>query len=138
MSKWQTNRAVQAQHDDHEEEDNGKKSSSRHICYGFCINDEQQTGTWKERRDAGQKLFLRFSFSHMHRMVYLGSFFMCCPTSIFGHSIHILLPHLGHVAQHSEDDKAGQKASQAVHRAGDQSISEIEKEEVWAVRKRQS
>lgn len=50
MRYSQTNRAVQTQHNNHEEEDDGKESSSRHICYGFCINDEQQTGTWGEQQ----------------------------------------------------------------------------------------
>lgn len=45
MSHRKTNRAIQTQHDDHEEEDDGKEGGSRHVCYGFCINDEQQTGT---------------------------------------------------------------------------------------------
>lgn len=53
MSNQQTNRAVQTQHNDHEEEDDGKESSSRHICYGFCINDEQQTGTWRGKNKEG-------------------------------------------------------------------------------------
>lgn len=60
-----------------------------------------------------------------------------CPTSVLGHSIHILLPHLSHVAQHGEDDKARQEAGQTVHRAGDQSISETEKGEVWVAGRRQ-
>lgn len=54
LSNQQTNRAVQTQHNDHEEEDDGKESSSRHICYGFCINDEQQTGAWREERLKGR------------------------------------------------------------------------------------
>lgn len=37
------------------------------------------------------------------------------PTCILGYNIHILLPHLSHVAKHGKDDKAGQEASQAVH-----------------------
>ena len=49
------------------------------------------------------------------------------PTSILGHTLHILLPHLSHVAQHGEDDEAGQEAGQTVHRAGDQGISEKDK-----------
>ena len=52
-SNQQTNRAIQTQHNDHEEEDDGEESSTRHICYGFCINDEQQTGTWRGEREAG-------------------------------------------------------------------------------------
>lgn len=49
-----TNRAIQAQHDDHEEEDDGEEGGSRHVCYGFCINDKEQTGAWREKkRQAG-------------------------------------------------------------------------------------
>lgn len=36
-------------------------------------------------------------------------------TSILGNSIHILMPHLSHVAQNSKNHKAGQKAGEAVH-----------------------
>jgi len=53
MSNRQTNRAIQTQHNDHEEEDDGKESSSRHVGDGFGINDEQQTGTWGGERGAG-------------------------------------------------------------------------------------
>lgn len=62
----------------------------------------------------------------------------CFSTSILGHSIHIQVPHLSYVAQHGKDDEARQKASQTVHRAGDQSISEMEKREVWVAGRRQS
>lgn len=51
MSNEQTNRAVQTQHNDHEEEDDGKEGSSRHIRYSFRINDEQQTGTWSGKKE---------------------------------------------------------------------------------------
>lgn len=61
--------------------------------------------------------------------------FVCCPTSILGHSIYILLPHLSHVAQHSEDDKARQEASQTVYRAGDQSISGMKERRGLGIRK---
>lgn len=68
----------------------------------------------------------------------LGIVLVCCPTGILGHSIYVLFPHFSHVSQHGKDDKARQKASQTVHRAGDQSISEMEKEEVWVTGRRQS
>lgn len=74
-----------------------------------------------------------FNFTQVQNDVFGIVFHVFCPTSIFGHSIHILLPHLSHVAQHSEDDEAGEKTSQAVHRAGDQSISEV-----WVEGRRQS
>lgn len=125
----QTNRAVQTQHNDHEEKDDGKESSSRHICDGFCINDEQQTGTCKNNREACQK-----SGNCGIQPMSL----TCCPTSILGHSSYILLPHLCHVAKYGKDDKTRQEASQTVHWAGDQSISEIEKEEGSIVGGRQS
>lgn len=125
VSVRQTNRAVQTQHNDHEEEDDGKESSCRHICYGFCINDEEQTGTWREEtRSRLKQILMLCSSSQRYRVMHLEP---CCPTSILGHSVHILLPHLSHVAQHGEDDEARQKAGQAVHRAGDQSVSEMEK-----------
>lgn len=46
------------------------------------------------------------------------------PTCILCHIVHILLPHFSHVAQHGEDDEAGQEAGQTVHRAGDQRVSD--------------
>lgn len=61
-------------------------------------------------------------------MILVGSGHVQCPTSILGHSIHILLPHLSHVSQHSKDDKARQKAGQTVHRAGEQRISDNKRE----------
>lgn len=132
MQYSKTNRAVQTQHNDHEEEDDGKESSSRHICDGFCINDEQQTGTWEEQQRGRLKRHFAVVFTTItvENNVF-GNVLVCCPTSIFGHSIHILLPHLSHVAQYGKDDKARQEASQTVYWAGDQSISEMEKEEAW-------
>lgn len=59
------------------------------------------------------------------------------PTCVLGYSVHILLPHLGHVAQHGEDDKAGQEAGQTVDRAGDQSVPATWKEEDGTAGKRQ-
>ena len=59
---------------------------------------------------------------------------VCFPTSILGHSVHVLLPHLGHVAQNSKDDETRQKAGQTVHRAGDQSVPEMEKGDSSQVR----
>lgn len=117
-----TNRAVQSQHDDHEEEDNGKESSCRHVCYGLCVNDEQETGTLGEQQGGTCKEILKF------HSLFCSAVLLYFPTSILGHSGYILLPHLSHVAQHSEDDKARQEASQTVHRAGDQSVSVVEKQ----------
>lgn len=45
------------------------------------------------------------------------------PTCVFGNLGYIFIPHLSHVAQHSENDKSRHKTSHAVHGAGDQSIS---------------
>lgn len=50
----------------------------------------------------------------------------CKPTSVFGNLWDIFIPHLSHVPQHGEDDKPRHKAGQAVHGAGDQSISATE------------
>lgn len=52
----ETYRAVQTQHDDHEEEDDGEESSSRHVCYGFCVNDKEQAGTWRGRVDDSKQM----------------------------------------------------------------------------------
>lgn len=59
------------------------------------------------------------------------------PTCILGDSVHILLPHLSHVAQHGKDDKTRQEAGQTVHRACDQSVSVMEKEKDGTAGKRQ-
>lgn len=48
------------------------------------------------------------------------------PTCIFGHLGHILVPHLGHIPEHREDDKSGNKARHAVHHAGHQGVSGAE------------
>lgn len=58
------------------------------------------------------------------------------PTCVLGYSVDIQLPHLGHVAQHGEDDKARQEARQAVHRAGDQGVSVGVERGGWSSRKR--
>lgn len=50
----------------------------------------------------------------------------CLPTCVFGNLWDIFIPHLSHVPQHGEDDKPRHKAGQAVHGAGDQSISATE------------
>lgn len=117
-----TDRAVQSQHDDHEEEDNGKESSCRHVCYGLCVNDEQETGTLGEQQGDTCEDILKV------HSVFCSAVLLCFPTSIFGHSGYILLPHLSHVAQHGEDDEARQEAGQTVDRAGDQSVSVVEKQ----------
>lgn len=43
-----TDRAVQPQHNYHEEEYNGKERGSRHIGNSLCVDDEQQTGTLEQ------------------------------------------------------------------------------------------
>ena len=43
-------------------------------------------------------------------------------TFISRNVLHLHVPHLGHVAQHGEDDEAREEAGEAVHRAGDQRI----------------
>lgn len=40
-----TNRAIQPQHNYHEEEYDGEERSSRHIGNSLSIDDEEQTGT---------------------------------------------------------------------------------------------
>ena len=37
----ETDRAVQSQHDDHEEEDDGEERCSGHVSDGLSIDDEQ-------------------------------------------------------------------------------------------------
>lgn len=43
-------------------------------------------------------------------------------TFISGYVLHLHVPHLGHVAQHGEDDEAREEAGEAVHRAGDERV----------------
>ena len=45
-----TDRAVQTQHDDHEEEDDGEEGGCGHVGDGLGIDDEQQTGACREER----------------------------------------------------------------------------------------
>lgn len=43
-------------------------------------------------------------------------------TFVSGYVLHLHVPHLGHVAQHGEDDEAREEAGEAVHRAGDERV----------------
>lgn len=43
-------------------------------------------------------------------------------TFVSGYILHLHIPHLSHVAQHGEDDKAREEAGEAVHRTGDECI----------------
>lgn len=43
-------------------------------------------------------------------------------TFISGYVLHLHVPHLGHVAQHGEDDEAREEAGEAVHCAGDERV----------------
>lgn len=56
----------------------------------------------------------------MHRYVLLE---VRKPTHVFGNLRHIFVPHLSHVSQHSENDKPGHEAGQAVDSAGNQGVS---------------
>lgn len=44
-------------------------------------------------------------------------------TLILGHILHLHLPHLRHVAQNGEDNKAREEAGHAVHKAGHNGIT---------------
>lgn len=40
-----TDRAIQTQHYDHQEEDDGKEGGGGHVGDGLSVDDEQETGT---------------------------------------------------------------------------------------------
>lgn len=44
-------------------------------------------------------------------------------TFILGDILHLHLPHLGHVAQHSEDDEPRHEAGQTVDQAGHNGVT---------------